>query len=82
MKLIKEFKGSLGLQCKDWESGVVTDIRRKSQALKLGIAPGMKIATIDGKRFSKALLAKAIKDDGNHEITFMAEKKVKTKKNQ
>jgi predicted metalloprotease with PDZ domain len=59
------------LQCKDWESGVVTDVRCKSQAIKLGIAPGMRISAIDGKRFSKAILANAIKDKGDHEITII-----------
>ena len=79
-KVVKEFTGSLGLQCEDWESGVVTNVRQKSQAIKLGIAPGMKIIAIDGKRFSKALLTNAIKDKCDHKITITCVENEKTVK--
>ena len=70
-KVIKSFRGALGVQCDDWESGIVSHIRRKSQARVLGLAPGMKIMAIDGQKFSRELLAKAVGDKNEHELTVI-----------
>ena len=70
-KVTLEFKcGSLGVTCKDWASGVITEIKNGSQSEALGVEIGWKMIAIGIEKYSKEVLIRTSRAQKTFDITF------------
>ena len=68
-----DLRASLGFAVND--DGTIPDVRPESPAAKAGVAPGMKLVAVNGRRWSKEGLRTAVKDTqaSHHPIELLLE---------
>jgi len=62
--------GKLGLKPEDWKYGKVKMLTPGHQAETLGVKPGWVFVTVDGEKFSKALVQEKIAGASDYKVVF------------